>query len=1149
MESPAGSRRSLTALLGAQTLLSFSSNAGKMLVFALLLAPGVLAEKHVDPVLSLLPAILALPYLICSPLAAWGAEKFSSRTVMNAALAVHVVFLGGLALAFQQRNLVAVLAALALLALHSAVVSPAKRALLRDVVPARKLNASIALLEMLTITAIVVGAFAGVAFFEGWLAVDAGTPWTAARRVAYTLVGGSVVAWLVFQLTNRPPTAPVAADAGVPLGQQVNHLVELLRSPRLRNTALGICFYYVFGGVLVLVLIGEGRAWVAANPGGLGVSMLAVTLLLCTGLGALAGSLVGGLIARDRMEVGSVPYGAAGMALGAWWASHCEVGSPGMGLALLWLGYSSGFYLAPEYVYFQNRVSGARRLRMLGALNVFRGLGGVIAGGLYYVMAVVLAWPPAAQLAVLAWLAAVAAVVALWTAPEHLFLLTFRALGCVLYRLRLHGAENLPRGGALVISNHISYVDALILQAVFPRKLWFLALHGPQRRGLLRWFYRITGVIPLSSERATSGLRLAIRKMKEGELVCVFPEGQVTRTGALMEIRRGFETLARRADVPVVPVFIDSLWGSIYSYSNQKLIWKLPERVPHAVLVQIGAPLPNATITAPLARQALLDLGEVAYQQRAELRSHLGREVVRSLARHPWKTVFVDRTADRRELSAGMLLAAAAAYAAKLRRELPDRRIGIVLPPGAGGAIANLAVMLANRVPVNLNFTAGKTSLESCMRMGGVTTVLSAAAVRAKLPNFPWPERTRDVKDDLAAVGKPAVLARLLLVWLLPSRWLNRLWGVPAVGDRDEALLLFTSGSSGEPKGVALSHRNVLGNVGQINATGILPKQETLLACLPIFHSFGATVLLWYPMLRVMRTVTLPTPLDAKKVIDVIEEEGVTIHVGTPTFIRPVLKKAEPPQLTRLRFMLSGAEKLPVDLYEFALQRFGVPIYQGYGLTETTPVANVNVPDPRVLPPGVKPQQGHRLGSIGRLLAGMTARIVHPETGEILPPNQTGMLWLKGPNVFSGYLDDPKRTAEALRDGWFVTGDLARFDEDGFCYIEGRLSRFSKIGGEMVPHLTVEQKIVEALGLDPAEAQQVVVLGVPDAAKGESLVVLSTVEVDLPALREKLAAAGLPNLWIPKTARRIEKIPVLGTGKTDLKGCKELAVQLAAKES
>jgi acyl-[acyl-carrier-protein]-phospholipid O-acyltransferase/long-chain-fatty-acid--[acyl-carrier-protein] ligase len=517
---------------------------------------------------------------------------------------------------------------------------------------------------------------------------------------------------------------------------------------------------------------------------------------------------------------------------------------------------------------------------------------------------------------------------------------------------------------------------------------------------------------------------------------------------------------------------------------------------------------------------------------------------VRQLAKRPNHVEIIDRTADRREVKVAQLFAAAAALSRRLRKTVPAHRVGIVLPPGAGGTIANLAVVFAGKVPVNLNFTAGVAAIESSLEIAEIDTIITADAMRAKLPAFPWPARTLDLRGEIAAAGgKRAIFPWFVAVWLLPGQWLASLLGLPRTGDREETALLFTSGSAGEPKGVVLTHRNMLANCAQISCLSILPKTGTMLSCLPLFHSFGFTVMLWYPLLRGCRMVTVPSPLDTRKIIEAIKTEHASVLVGAPTFLRPFLKKATREELASLNLVVSGAEKMPRELYDGFLEKFGHEIMQGYGLTETAPVANINQPNPPVPATTAEQQEGKRLGSVGRMLPGMTARIVDPDTLAERPLTETGLLLFRGANIFSSYLKDAEKTRAALRDGWFVTGDLARFDEAGFLYIEGRVSRFSKIGGEMVPHGTVEQKLAEVFDLDQSEGLRVVVTGVPDAAKGEVLVLLTTLDLDPGQVRDKLAAVGLPNLWVPKIIRRVEAIPMLGTGKLDLKGCKALALE------
>ena len=360
--------------------------------------------------------------------------------------------------------------------------------------------------------------------------------------------------------------------------------------------------------------------------------------------------------------------------------------------------------------------------------------------------------------------------------------------------------------------------------------------------------------------------------------------------------------------------------------------------------------------------------------------------------------------------------------------------------------------------------------------------------------------------------------------------------GVPKKGGAEEAVLLFTSGSSGEPKGVVLSHRNMLANVNQFGSRVILKSDDKVLGCLPLFHSFGCTVTMWYPVIEGVSVVTYPSPLETAKLAKLIEEHKISLLLATPTFLRGYLRRAEKEQLECVKLVITGAEKLPKKVAESFESRFGKPVLEGYGLTETSPVTNFNLPNDEI-EDGHPVIPNHRFGSVGLFIPGMAVKIKDPDTQEPLPVHSSGMIWLKGANIFEGYLGQPDKTAEVIQNGWFMTGDIGRVDEDGFLYIEGRLSRFSKIGGEMVPHETEEDQINKSLGLTEDE-RKIAIVGVPDDAKGEALILLSAdPEIDLQELRGKLTEEGIPALWIPKKIVDIEEIPILASGKLDIKGC------------
>jgi acyl-[acyl-carrier-protein]-phospholipid O-acyltransferase/long-chain-fatty-acid--[acyl-carrier-protein] ligase len=711
----------------------------------------------------------------------------------------------------------------------------------------------------------------------------------------------------------------------------------------------------------------------------------------------------------------------------------------------------------------------------------------------------------------------------------------------IFYRVSVAGLDKLPPGGFLLLPNHITWVDAIVLLLACGRPIRFIIDEGVYRNRFLNPILRAVGCIPISPRKAKDGMRDAAERLRAGEIVCLFPEGELSRSGSLLRLRRGYEIIARHADAPVVPVWLDRLWGSIFSFKGGRFFTKWPSAIPYRVMVAFGQPISPHAADIATVREALLKLGEFCYSQRPNLRGHLARVCLRGLKRHPFRTALTDGL-DGGTLACGKMLGAALALSRHLQKNCPEPRIGIVLPPGKGGAVANLAVVLAGKIAVNLNFTTPRDAIESAKEQAGLKTIITARLLAKRLEEFPWTPHVIHL-DELLPAMKRSILVWWILGVALPSGLLASLLKLPRIGDHAEALLLFTSGSSGKPKGVVLSHRNILGNVSQFSVALDAKKDDLILASLPYFHSFGCTVTLWYPLIEGIRVVTYPNPLEAGKIAKLVEQHAVTVMFATPTFLRAYLRKAEPTQLRSLRLLITGAEKLPDELAGAFQARFGQEVLQGYGLTETSPGVSANLPQAKPAKPGQSVQPSSRLGSTGKMLAGMAAEIRDPETGEKKSLHETGMLWLRGPNIFEGYLDAPERTAEVLQDGWFKTGDIGRFDEDGFLFIEGRLSRFSKIGGEMVPHETVEAAILAALTTEEQAERIIAIMGVADAGKGEALVLLSSIDVDLPSLRTALASAGVPNLWIPRTVRRVDAIPVLASGKLDLAGCKTLAEQ------
>ncbi|MDR1498208.1 MAG: AMP-binding protein [Puniceicoccales bacterium] len=718
----------------------------------------------------------------------------------------------------------------------------------------------------------------------------------------------------------------------------------------------------------------------------------------------------------------------------------------------------------------------------------------------------------------------------------------------VRYRLRVKGLENVPKiGGHILASNHISFIESILISAVCRRHVKFLTWAG-YNKGVIALVVKALHLIPVSPERAKEAIREASIRLEAGDCLGIFPEGQISRNGTLAAFQGGCALMARRAKVPVVPVAVDGLWGSLFSFYGGKAFRKLPRWGRPVLTLAFGVPIPPEAAET-LREQVQLLLAE-NYAERPQFRKNLGAELVKSLARHPNKVLVVDRGGAKRVVLRGAMLLALARRVARELRRLPDKRIGILLPPGAGATVANLACLMLGKSPVNLNFTLGAKQVESCITITQVKTFITAQALRDKIsekaPDFPWGimERVIDIAVLLKTAPKMRIASDILLVWLVPTPLLRLFWRVSSRGGDAEATVLCTSGSSGLPKGVPLSHKNILGNCSQFDDTRLVAPDTVMLGNLPIFHSFGITVTLWFPLLRAIRVVNTPSPLELTRNITAIREERVTLILGTPTFYRGYMKKAGPEDFSSVKMSVAGAEKVPEGFANEWEKHLGGRFIEGYGATETTPVACINIPDindPTAIH-GVF--CGNKTGSVGRLVCGLAARFTNPLTNESDP--DAGLLWLKGVNVFSGYINDPQRTNEVLTsDGWYCTGDIARRDPDGFIFIEGRQSRFSKIAGEMVSHGTIEDAVRRALDMkfgDDAQ-QRIAISARLDKVKGESLVLLTTLDIEGDTLRTALAKEGLSNLWIPRIVKRVDAIPVLATGKLDLPRLRELAAE------
>jgi acyl-[acyl-carrier-protein]-phospholipid O-acyltransferase/long-chain-fatty-acid--[acyl-carrier-protein] ligase len=653
----------------------------------------------------------------------------------------------------------------------------------------------------------------------------------------------------------------------------------------------------------------------------------------------------------------------------------------------------------------------------------------------------------------------------------------------------------------------------------------------------------MAGVIPLDSADAAArgaALQSARQALADGELVCVFPEGGLTRTGQVHRFRQEMLSVAEGTAAPVVPVYLDELWGSIFSFHGGRVLWKRPRRWPYPVSIHFGRPLDPAADAAS-ARRAVEELGRAAVQQRKDRKMILPRAFLRTCRRNFFRAKLADSTGA--ELTGAEMLLKSLVFRRLLLKLLAadERFVGLLLPPSAAAVLANAALPLCGRVGVNLNYTVSSEVMNACIAQCGIRRVLTSRKVMEKFASLKLNAELVYLEDLAGQVTLPDKLAAAAATYLLPVFLLERLLGLTRIKGDDLLTVIFTSGSTGEPKGVMLSHRNVASNVEAMDQVVHITKADVAIGVLPFFHSYGYTATLWTVLALDPKGVYHFSPLDGRQVGKLCAKHRPTLLMATPTFLRIYLRSCEPSDLDSLDVVFASAEKLPVELANAFEEKFGVRPVEAYGATELAPLVSVNVPASRA---DADQEAGCKEGTVGRPIPGVTAKVVHPETGVELPRDEPGLLLIQGPNVMQGYFQRPDLTAKVMREGWYVTGDIALIDSDGFIRITGRESRFSKIGGEMVPHILIEETIQKVLAADEEELKAVVT-AVPDAKKGERLVVLHLKLNQTPnAIAKRLAESGLPNLWIPSPDSffAVEHIPVLGSGKLDLKGVRDLAL-------
>ena len=808
-------------------------------------------------------------------------------------------------------------------------------------------------------------------------------------------------------------------------------------------------------------------------------------------------------------------------------------------------GISAGLFVVPLQSFIQMRAPHNKLGEVWAAKAFFEWTGVLIAAILIWLFEDKLKVTPAHAFLIIGTLTLILTVASLRILPDFFVRFVAMLITRTVYRIRVLGLENLPiEGPALLVSNHVSFMDAVQILAVQQRRIRFLMDRKIYDRNKLRPLFKLMGVIPISSDdppkKIVESLRAARAALDDGYMVCIFAEGALTRTGSMSGFKAGFERIIRGSNHPIIPIYIGGSWGSIFSHYHDPGQAKIPRKIPYPVTVIFGEPMP-AAVKAPQVRQAIMELSTEYFEDRKPQHRSLARAWV-GVARKNWRRHAMSDTTGKR-LSFGEALTSSLALAEVIGKATDGQKnVGVLLPPTCVGVLVNIALPMLHKTSVNLNFTASAEAFQFAIQKAGLKTIITSAAFLEKMPELAKLPGLVMLEDLTKKIGGGAKFCALLRARFAPAGCVAR--------DRmcspdDVATTIFSSGTTGEPKGVMLSQHNIISNVESLSMAFRPKLNYNLAASLPLFHSFGYTAGIWFPMLTGMAASYHTSPLDAGKIAEMIRENKCTALFTTPTLLLAFIRKAKPEDFASLTHVVLGAEKLKQRIAEAFQERFGITPLEGYGMTELSPVVALSLPDANI--DGVY-QPGHKPGSVGQPVPGVAVRVVDPDTREILPPGNPGLLLIKGPNVMLGYLGKPELTADVIRDGWYNTGDIAQLDDEGFITITDRLARFSKIAGEMVPHGAVEDAFQSGLGKhEPVLA----ISSVPDEKRGERIVVLYIEAAgDIATLQDIIEKSAIPNLWKPAKSSyyKIESLPMTATGKLDVKTLRKMAAEAAGDQ-
>ncbi len=1031
--------RSFLALLVTQFLVAWNDS-----MFRWLIVPIGKDLIGTDRALALGGALFLLPFVLFTAVAGYLADRYSKRGVMVGCKVAEFVVMAGGIVAILSGNVVWMLVVLFAMGTQSAIFSPSKFGSIPEIVRHDRISAANGWIGMSTMAAVILGTVAGGYLYDWTTLQPEGANAVAEAPGQYrwwisavALLGVAGLGWLASLFIGRlPPANPSRSFPRNPAGQTGRDLAALIASRPLLIAALGSAFFWSMGVLVQLNIDKFARPDLVEDQQYVGYLLAIMTL----GIGL--GSVLAGQASRGHVEVGLVPFGALGMVLAL---VLLRTVPPGDGQPfsgpylwaggwLLGLGLAAGLYDIPLLAFLQDRAPATSRGRVLAAYNFLSFSGMLIASFVFWGLATPLALSARQIFLVCGLVMAGVAGLAFWLVPLAATRVVFGMVIRLLYRIRVRGLENVPRqSGAMLVCNHISWLDGILFGYLCPRRIYLLADVSNLKAPFIRRLVKDGEVIQFSPERRRSviqAVREVRRRLEQGQLIGIFAEGGISRTGQIAGFQAGFLTMLKGTGAPVVPVSLYGLWGSIFSFSGGRFFTKWPHLRRLRISVDFGPPIPQPTDVQAV-RQAVQFLATQASLRPEHQPLAPARQLLRNGRRDAWRTKVADATGQ--QLSGPRLLTRALLVRRLLRRSLPDDEtvLGIALRPSLAAVIANAAAALDRRVTVNLPVDLPSDQVRQRLQQAGGRWLLTSRQETSRNGVAPSDEYTWYWEDGIARASAADRLVAWVQARLLPAACSERLLGLQRIRPEDPLTIFWTEGSDGVERGVELSQRNIAANAQACRETLQVGRQDVVLGVRPFWSADGFTLTLWATLLGRHRAVFVARAEEEEPLARLCHQYRPTILLATPHLLQHDLQNVSPDSFRSLQVVMTCENGLTPQTLDGFEARFGVRPHTGYGQVELSAVASLNVP-PRH---NGQWQPAAREGSAGWPLPAVTARIVDPETGCDRPVNHEGLLLVAGPNVMRGYLPNAQPIESPVQDGWFHTGRRARIDADGFLHL------------------------------------------------------------------------------------------------------------------